>query len=278
MHSRARYGISVFSMAIVGLLLCLGISVNASAEVTPPPRIADQGKVVFCTDLTFPPWDLVNPDTLQPDGFDIDIAAAVSKAMGVGAEHKNIGFDGLIPALQSGQCDAIISGLYDKPARREVVDFVNYAFAGNALIVKADSDLFVNSLTELSGKKIAVQSGTVLEEEVVKANDELKAQGKPTVDIVSLPAGTDAYQQLLAGLVDVYYGTSDQAGYFNKQNPGVVKMGSPQLSALYTGIATRKDDADLHKAIEAAFKAVQDSGEYDKVLEKWGFQPLTVKK
>lgn len=263
---------------LVGLALVLATATGEAAEVKPPQRIADQGKIIYCTDLTFPPWDMVNSETLQPDGFDIDIAAAVSKAMGVSAEHKNIAFDGLIPALQASQCDAIISGLYDKPARREVVDFVNYAFAGNALIVKADSELFVNALVELSGKKIAVQSGTVLEEEVVKANDELKVQSKPVIDIVSVPAGTDAYQQLLSGLVDVYYGTSDQAGYFNKQNPGQVKMGSPQLSALYTGIATRKDDQELHQAIDQAFAAIQASGEYAKILEKWGFQPLTVAK
>ena len=261
----------------VMLLSVMAFGVSAvQAEVKPPEKYKTAGKVVFCTELAFAPWEFINPDTLKPEGFDIDIAAAITAAMGITSEHNNIAFDGLIPALQAGQCDAIISGLYDKPERREVVDFVNYVFSGNALIVKGDSSLSFNTLEDLSGHKVSVASGSTLEENLVKANESLKGAGKTEISIVSLQSGTDAFQQLTAGLAEAYYGSTDQAGYFNTQKPGLVKLASPQIGALPNGIATLHKDKDLHEAINAAFEEIKANGTYAKILEKWNFQAMHI--
>ena len=250
--------------------------IPASADVPTPQKIKDAGKVVFCTELAFPPWEMLDPQTQQPAGFDIDFAAAIAAKMGVKSEHKNIAFDGLIPGLQAGQCDAIISGLYDKPERREIVDFVNYAFTGNSIFVKSDSDINVKTIPELSGRKVSVGVGTSPEADLKAANEELKAAGKPEIQIVSMPSTADAIQQLMAGLVDAYAGSTDQGGYFDKQNPGQIRLASPQVSALPVGIATLHKDKDLHDAFDAAYKAVRANGEYDPLLKKWGFEKLAL--
>ena len=85
------------------------------------------------------------------------------------------------------------------------------------------------------------------------------------------------FQQLVAGLADVYLGSTDQAGYFNKQKPGLVRLASPQLLTLTVGIATLHKDKDLHNAIKAAFKEMIASGEYQKILDDWGFEAMTIK-
>src|SRR5204863_2238614 len=128
--------------------------------------------------ISFPPLEFFDPKTNEPSGLDIDLGKALAAELGVKAEFKNISFDGLIPAIQAGQCDAIISGLFDKPTRREVLDFANYAFLGNSLIVKADSNLHFDSLADLSGKAVATESGSTLEEDLTHANDDLKKAGK----------------------------------------------------------------------------------------------------
>lgn len=263
-------------LGLAGLAIGIFFGGAAQAEVKAPEKIASAGKVVFCTELAYAPWEMINPDTQQPEGFDIDIAAALTKAMGVKSEHKNIAFDGLIPALQAGQCDAIISGLADKPERREVVDFVNYAISGNALITRADDPASFKALEDLSGLKVSVAVGSALEGELKKANETLKSAGKPEINILSLQSGTDAFQQLTAGLADVYLGSTDQAGYFNKQKPGLLKLASPQLFSLTIGLATLKKDKDLHDAFEAALKEIRDSGEYSAVLAKWGFEAMGI--
>ena len=250
---------------------------NAVAGVEAPANIKSKGKIVFCTELAYPPWEMINAETQKPEGFDIDIAAAISNSMGVNSEHNDISFDGLIPALQAGQCDAIISGLANRPKRREVVDFVDYAIAGNSLLTKAGSTATYNTLEDLSGLKVSVAVGSYLEEELQTANKAIAAAGKEEMTIVSLTSGTDAFQQLVAGLADVYLGSTDQAGYFNKQKPGLVRLASPQLLTLTVGIATLHKDKDLHNAIKAAFKEMIASGEYQKILDDWGFDAMTIK-
>ena len=269
-HNRAGRGAGA-------ILIAWGLAVTSShAEVAAPDRIANAGKVVYCTELAYPPWEMINAETQEPEGFDVDLAAALSEAMGVMSEHRNIAFDGLIPALQAGQCDAIISGLADKPERREVVDFVNYAIAGNSLITRADDTATFDTLTDLSGLKVSAAVGSTLEEELGKANEELKAAGQPEMKIISLQGGTDAFQQLTAGLADVYFGSTDQAGYFNTLKPGLVRLASPQLLTLTVGIATLHRDRDLHDAMAAALEEIRSNGEYQSILGKWGFEAMTI--
>jgi polar amino acid transport system substrate-binding protein len=246
----------------------------AAGQVAAPQRFIDKGSIVFCSDLSYPPWVYVDTTTMQPAGAEIELSDAIAGSMGLKAEHKNIQFDGLIPATQAGQCDAIISTLIDKPARREVLDFVDYTVVGNAVIVPANSNIYVNDLTGLTGLKVVVQSGAQVEQDLVAANEKIKAAGKPEMKIVALPNNTDAMQQLFAGLVDAYYAVPEQVAYFNKQRPNSVKLGSPTLGGRPCGIATAKKDHDLHDAIDAAYKLLRSNGKYDAVMSKFGLKSL----
>lgn len=261
---------------VAAVAVALSMVPAQAAEIAVPQNIKDAGKIVFCTELAFPPWEMLDAQTQQPTGFDVDFAAAVAQRMGVKSEHKNISFDGLIPGLQAGQCDAVISGLYDKPARREIVDFVHYAITGNSIFVKADSDINVSSFDELSGRKVAVGVGTGPEADLKAANERLKAAGKPEIQIASMASTTDAIQQLIAGLTEAYAGSTDQGGYFDKQQPGQIKLASPQVSALPIGIATLHKDKALHEAFAAAVAQVRESGEYQNLLRKWGLESVAL--
>jgi polar amino acid transport system substrate-binding protein len=259
------------------ILAVMLLSVPPSfADIAVPQRYKDSGRIVFCSDFSYPPWVYVDPQTTKYAGVEVDLSDALAALMGVKAEHKNIQFDGLIPAIQAGQCDAIISTLIDKPERREVLDFVDYASLGNAVIAPVNSTLSVQDLTGLSGKKVVVQTGSQLEQDLMKANETLKNAGKPEMKIVALPNNTDAMQQLFVGLVDAYYAVPEQATYFNSQRPNSVKLVSPTLGARPVGIATAKKDHDLYEAIEAAFKAYRASGDYDALFAKAGLQSLKI--
>lgn len=269
MSAGAVLGVAVFFLGIA--------STASAADIAVPAKIKSAGTIVYCTDIGFPPWEMLDPATQQPAGFDIDLGAAVAKTMGLKSENKNISFDGLIPALQAGQCDAIISGFYDKPARREVVDFANYAKTGSSLIFKADSPVTVKTIEDMSGKKVAVGVGTAGEGTLAEANEALKKAGKPEITVVALPTSAEAFQQLAAGLVDAYLGSTDQAAYYNKQKPGSVKLGGEALISFPTGIATLHRDKDLHEAFEAALKQIRANGEYDKILKEWDFEALALR-
>ena len=264
---------SVFSLCAMLALVCGGKAVAGPAL----DKIKASGKLVYCSDLSAPPFLYLDQSSLKPAGFDIEVGTSVAKAMGLQAEYKNIGFDGLIPALQAGQCDAIISSLYDKPARRAVVDFVNYAIVGNAVLARGDSPLFVQDLQGLSGKKLSVERGSVNEQEAMEASAALKTAGKPPISVVSLPKVSDAIQQMTTGLSDAFYGSTATEASYNKAKPGALKVASPQTSSFFTGIATVKADADVHDAIDAAFRQTRTDGTYDAIVKTWSFEAMAMK-
>jgi polar amino acid transport system substrate-binding protein len=276
MDERSRIG-RIPPAVLVSLLAILALSVaSAEAQTAPPKRLAGKGILTYCTDISFPPLEYYDTKTQQPIGFDIDLAKALAAEIGLKAEFKNIGFDGIIPAMQAGQCDAIISGLNDNPARRQVVDFVDYSFLGNSLIARSDSTFYFKTLEEASGRTVATETGTTLEEDLKKANDNLKAAGKPLLKVTALPKASEAFQQLTAGLVELYYSTTVQEVYFNTENPREVKLVSPQISGFKTGVATVKADADLHQALDAALKTLQANGDYDKIAKKWNCESIAL--
>ena len=258
---------------VAALLAALGAATAASAatpaSIKPPPAIAQAGKVVFCSDIAFPPFESYTSGN-KAVGADVDLGAALAKLMGVKATWRNTGFDGIIPALQAKQCDAIISGLYDKASRRKVVDFVDYALLGNSIAVAKGNSHHVKSLADLSGLKVGVQSGTTLRLQLVAANKKLAASGKSQMTIQSYPKDSDAFQQLIAGNVDAYYTVTSTAAYYGKKSGGKTELAGPQISALPFGIATLKDNKALHQAFAQGFAQLRKSGQYLAILKRWG--------
>jgi ABC-type amino acid transport substrate-binding protein len=69
--------------------------VAAAAAVPPPARIAAADRIVFCSDLGYPPME--SHQGARATGADIDIGSAISKSMRVKAQFRNVGFDGVAP-------------------------------------------------------------------------------------------------------------------------------------------------------------------------------------
>ena len=84
--------------------------------------------ITYCAAMSQPPFELVNAQQ-HPEGVDIELGDLMAGKLGVKARWVNIPFAGLIPALISGHCDAVISGLYIKPERLKVIDQIPYRYA-----------------------------------------------------------------------------------------------------------------------------------------------------
>ena len=99
-------------------------------------------------------------------GFDVDVAKAVAKELGVQVEFQNYAFSGLIPALQASKIDMVIAGMTITDKRKEVVDFSNpYFVSGQALLVNK-SVPNVKKPEDLDKKEfvIAVSMGTTADQ------------------------------------------------------------------------------------------------------------------
>jgi len=244
----------------------LAVAVAAAASVTPPPAIKSAGKIVFCTDPTYPPEESLQGTTYV--GSDIDIATEVGKQMGVKAQFKNTTFDSIIAALKTKKCDAIISGMNDTAQRRKQVAFVDYLKVGQSILVKKGNPEHITRLSDLAGKSVSVESGTTNRDFLAAESAKLVKAGKKAISIKTFPKDTDAAAALKAGRVDAYFGDSPVAAYYAKRDKSFAIGGAP-ISPIPIGIAIRKGDP-LIRATQKAIDALYANGTIKKIVAKWG--------
>jgi polar amino acid transport system substrate-binding protein len=249
-------------------LVAAGATVASAAHksVTPPPSIKSAGKIVYCSDITYPPEESYQGS--KAVGSDIDIGTAIAAQMGVKATFKNTTFDSIIAALTAKKCDAIISGMNDTPARRKQVDFVDYLKVGQSLMVKSGNPEHITSLASLSGKSVSVESGTTNRDFLAAQSAKLVKAGKKAITIKTFPKDTDAASALKAGRVDAYFGDSPVAAYYADKDKSFAIGGSP-INPIPIGIAIRKGDP-LKAATQQALNALYANGTIKKIAAKWG--------
>jgi polar amino acid transport system substrate-binding protein len=147
-------------IVLMGLLL---LSVGLWSCGKPPSLSGGQGQpqpLVVGMDMTYPPFEFKN-EKGEPDGVDVRMAEELAKKLGRPLQLESYAFDGLIPALQSGKIDLIISGMTADEERRLSIDFSDpYAHTGLAMLVAKDSP--IQSIGDLKkpGSRVTAKLGT----------------------------------------------------------------------------------------------------------------------
>lgn len=254
----------------------LAVTAAGAGTIKPPPDIQKAGKLVYCSDMTYPPEEFFEGS--KPVGSDIDIGTEIAKRMGVKAEFQNIGFDGIIAALLGKKCDAIISGMNDTATRRKQVSFVDYIAVGQSLMVQKGNPKHIAKVSDLSGKSVSVETGTTNRDFLTAESKKLQAQGKKPIQIVTFPKDTDAANALKTGKVDAYFGDAPVVAYYIKRDPGSFAFGGQPVNPIPVGIAIRKQDTQLKAAVQKAVDAMYADGTMLKILKKWQMAPTALKK
>jgi len=223
---------------------------------------ADQAKVLKVgSDTAFAPFEFQDEKTKDYVGFDMELIKAVGKQMGVEVQVQSMGFDGLIPALEAGNIDAIISAMTITDERAKKVNFSKpYYKSGLSMVVKADDNTLKN-FKELEGKRIAVQIGTTGASEAKKIND---------AKIREFNTAPEAFIELKNGGVDAVVNDLPVNEYYIAQAGGKdAKIVGEPLNAEEYGIATAKKNTELADKINKAMDELKKNGEYEKIYVKW---------
>ncbi|PYB69875.1 MULTISPECIES: ABC transporter substrate-binding protein [Rhizobium] len=257
-----------FVTALGTSMLVLMAGVANAATIAPPANLTTSGKLTFCAEFGNPPLGFYD-DQQKLTGFEIELGSELAKRMGLEASWKEVAFSAIIPALMAKQCDAILSQLFDKPERREVVDFINYMYSSQSLLVSKGNPKNVKGLADLSGLKVAVGNGTTIQSLLDEQNKQFKDAGKPEINVVVFPKDADARQALQIGQVDVYGTTLETAAFFFHTAGQVFDVAGEPFNKIKTGMAFRKGEADTLDPIQKAFSSMKEDGSYVKLLEKW---------
>ena len=266
--SRSR-GARLSLAALLAAFVVPGMLSSAYAAPSPmlPPDVAKAGKITFCSFIDLPPVEFMDASA-KPVGSDIDLANGITSRLGVKAEFVNMPFAGLIPALLAGHCNAIISQLFIKPPREKVINLIPYMYSHEVILTKVGTT-GINSLDDLSGKKVAAVTGTTATNLLEDASKKLKAAGKKPIDMVMFPENTPALQQLQYGQVVAYGLAFEAAAYYAHKEPKLFTTSGKPYYKILTGIGLRKDETQLQKAMQTAFNDMRKDGSYHKILVKW---------
>jgi polar amino acid transport system substrate-binding protein len=225
-------------------------------------RIQERGTLIWGADAEGgAPY--IFPDPENPEkyiGFEVDLADAIAKKLGVKAVHKQNAWDGLVPALERGDFDIAMNGIEITDERKETILFSRpYYIYTEQLVVRKDENN-IKDINDLKGKKVGTLSGTV-------AQDMLEDLGG--VDVRIYPTQVEPYTDLAIGRIDAVLLDLPIAAFYGKPNPELKYAGEPMGEGLY-GIAIRKEDEELKVKIDEILAELLRSGELKQIYEKWG--------
>lgn len=253
----------ILSLAACGTKKADTKSGETQKQLTSVEKIKKAGKIIVGTESTFPPYESIDPkDGKTVIGFDMDLAKAVADKLGVKLEIKDMKFDGLLGALQTGMIDFVAAGMSETDERKKAVDFSEvYYKGGQVLVVSQNSS--IASAADMNGKKIGAQIGTI-SAKAAQGIKGVKVQQLDKVDQLMM----EIKNGMIAGVV-----VDDTVGVKYVKTMGglkIVKVPELNTGDEGMGMAVRKGDTELVKAINDTIDELKANGQFDKLVDKWG--------
>ena len=260
-----RHGSKVTAVMLAAFMLLAGI-VSAWAETT-LEKIGRTGTFVIGTRTGSPPFGFIDKQN-QWGGFSVDLAklvhAGIEKKLGkpVKFELKESTPATRIPLLSSGSVDLIAGTATITRARRESVDFsMAFFVTGAQFLVKKGSA--IHSVRDVSGKRIGAQQGST--------NEKAIREKYPQAQLVVFPDQPAAFTALVQGKIDAYTNDGVQLAGLKAKAPTPAEWDVVGDFFTYEpyGMAMRKNDTDFRNVVDFALMEAIESGEYQKLYDKW---------
>lgn len=141
------------------LILLLSILFAGAANADAFDEILERGTIRVGV-AEFAPWT-IKTSTGELIGFEIEVANALAKDMGVEADYRIYEWDNLIPALQQGEIDIIAAGMAITPARALKIEFTRpTATSGTGIATNIEMTKDIKTLSDLNDSKIVIAAVT----------------------------------------------------------------------------------------------------------------------
>lgn len=240
-------------------MLALAAAGCGGSDEADAPKEAANGKLTIAINATFPPFESVKEGTHDYVGVDIDIARYIGQKLGKEVTFTDMKFASLVPTLQSGRADMIVSAISPTDERKEVLDFTEpYYYPMKAIICQKGAGY--DSFEKLKGQKAGASMGTTYVQELKDAGG---------IEVVELDNTPLVVQDILNGRLAAGLFDAAQAAVFISQNDKL-EMHTLNLPIVYAdtfAIALPKASKDV-ATVDGILKEMQKNGEMHKILVK----------
>lgn len=256
--------ISLFMALTLAAVLAVGtIGCSGSTDTsdTNDSASSSDGKtLVVGMELAYPPFETKDASG-EPNGLSVDFMRDFGEAYGYEVVVENIAWDGLIPSLETGKIDCIISSMTITEEREQQVDFSDaYAQAQLAILANADSNIVdIDSLNQ-AGKKVAVKTGST--------GDVYATKHLTNAEIIRLADESACVTEVVQGKADGFL--YDQLTIYRNQekNPDTtVAVFIPFQDPESWGIAVQKGNEALLGELNAFIAESKQNGEFEQLTQ-----------
>jgi polar amino acid transport system substrate-binding protein len=247
------------------------IATDSAIAATLPAAIRSRGTLILGTTITPGVNGLPHGGQL-PDGtnigLDVDLRNAVAKVLGLKWDVQNGTFPTIIPGVQNGKYDVGMDNFGVTKPREQVVDFATYLTDGQAFLAPSSSDLTqVTDITDLCGKTLATSPGSTFQQILESSKAKCAAGGKQPYAVQYFADTAPIWLGLANGKIDVYFGPTLSLKYDATHIPNTKFLS--QFSSTPVGFVTAKG-SPIATALSAAVNKLIATGDYAKILSKWG--------
>ena len=214
----------------------------------------NKNEIIMVTEAGFAPYEYYENGEIV--GVDVAIAKEIAKELGKKLVVKNVDFDSIVSELKSGKSDFAAAGMSITEERKKQVDFtIEYVTSNQVVVVKKDS--YLNDITQLDGKRIAVQQGTVGDSYVTDnyKNSEINRQKKFLV----------AAEAVKNNKADCIVMDQIPAQQLVSQNPELKILDGILFKDSY-GMAVKKGNTELLDTMNTVLQRLIDEGKIEEYI------------
>lgn len=239
------------------LLAALLLLLASSAQARTLEEIKKDGKIVVATEGAFPPFNFFRGPVLT--GFEVELAEALVKKMGLTLEWRALSFDALLAGLRQDRWDLVIASFGITPERSKAVTFTNPHYCSGGIVVSKDPA--IRTSADLAGKVVAVQTGSTYLENVSKLAG-LK-------EVKNFPKDTDCRSALANGRVDAWVTDRFVAKAAIEGNASSGLKAGDFVFVERIACAVKQGNASLAQEVNKALAELMADGTYEAISKKW---------
>lgn len=238
-----------------------GSSASGKTSTSALEQVKSAGKIVFATEGTYAPFSYHDSKTNELTGYDVEVATAIAKEIGVKAEFAEGSFDSLLAGVDAKKYDTVADQISATDERKAKYDFTEpYTYSYGVVVTTKDNPKNVSSFDDVKGLK-ATETGT--------SNWNKTAQEKGA-EIVQVNDFGQAVEALQSGRADVTLNDGLAVLDYLKQKPDAnIKIAAKSEKTPAAQLPFRKGGDDLVKAVNDAIAKLQKDGTLTKISEKY---------
>lgn len=253
---------AVVALAAAALVGCSSSSSSSSSSSAASSSTSAKKTLTVAMELAYPPFE-TKDDAGNATGLSASFIRDFGEAYGYDVKIENTAWDGLIPSLQTGKADCVISSMTITPERSQTVDF-SEPYAKAQLAILANSKSGIASVDDLNqaGKTVAVKTGST--------GDTYATKNLTKATIVRLADESACVTEVTQGKADGFL--YDQLTIYRNQkaNPDTTAaVFIPFQDAESWGIAVKKGNTELVGQLNEFIEKSKSDGEFDRLTAQY---------